>query len=128
MDKILEKIDLNQRKIETPQVYNGQFGAPSTSTEATRIALEITRILTENGLISAAKRSVPQWIALDAAAEMFGYSVSRFYHVYKNLGLLPSRASKRKLRFSRADLERVLKERQKIGPGRPRRIAIKERI
>jgi len=104
------------------------FSTQAPPTEATQIAIEITRILTENGLLSQATRSAPQWIALAAAAEMFGYSVSRFYHVYKNLGLLPSRASKRKLRFSRADLERVLKERQKIGPGRPRSVAIKERI
>lgn len=93
---------------------------------AARIALEVARVLRESGF-SVPSQKPSQWISLEEAAETFGYSVSRFYHVYKHLGLLPSRASKRKLRFHRQEVEDVLRERQRSSRGRPRQAATRER-
>lgn len=99
---------------------------PQHAPEATQIALEVARFLQANGLL--ALPPAPQaWIALEEAAKMFGYSVSRFYHVYKDLGLVPSRASKRKLRFNRAEIEKVLRDRQRVGSGRRPRQVLRER-
>jgi predicted DNA-binding transcriptional regulator AlpA len=78
----------------------------------------VTRLLEERGLAAQARPS--PWISLEEAAGAFGYSVSRFYHVYRTLGLAPSRASKRKLRFHRQEIEDVLRRRQRVGRGRPR--------
>lgn len=91
-----------------------------TALETTRLAHELARLLRENGLALAARTPPAPWISLEEAAEMFGYSVSRFYHVYSDLGLVPSRASRRKLRFSRAEIEKTLRDRQKCAPGRPK--------
>lgn len=94
--------------------------------DAARIAHEVARVLQESGF--AVPRQKPsQWISLEEAAETFGYSVSRFYHVYKHLGLVPSRASKRKLLFHRQEVEDVLRERQRSNRGRPRQAAPRER-
>ncbi len=95
--------------------------------EASLLALEVARVLRENGL-GAPPQPPSLWISLEEAAQMFGYSVSRFYHVYENLGLVPSRASQRKLRFNRLDVERTLRERQKTRRGRPRRSAMREKM
>ncbi len=86
--------------------------------DTARIVLEITRLLEARELAAQARHS--QWISLAEAAGAFGYSVSRFYHVYRSLGLTPSRASKRKLRFHRQDIESVLRNRQRPPRGRPR--------
>lgn len=94
--------------------------------DAARIALEVARVLQESGF-SVPGQKPSQWISLEEAAETFGYSVSRFYHVYKHLGLVPSRASKRKLRFHRQEVEDVLRERQRGSRGRPRQAAPRER-
>jgi predicted DNA-binding transcriptional regulator AlpA len=96
-------------------------------TAVSQLALEVARVLRENGL-AAPPQPPSLWISLEEAAEMFGYSVSRFYHVYNDLGLVPSRASQRKLRFNRQDVERTLRERQKTRRGRPRRHLLREKI
>ena len=93
--------------------------------DASRIALEVARVLRESGFAVPSQKP-SQWISLEEAAETFGYSVSRFYHVYKHLGLLPSRASKRKLRFHRQEVEDVLRERQRSSRGRPRHAVARE--
>lgn len=93
--------------------------------DASRIAFEVARVLQERGFAVPSQKP-PQWISLEEAAKTFGYSVSRFYHVYKHLGLVPSRASKRKLRFHRQEVEDVLRERQRNERGRPRRIVTRE--
>lgn len=90
------------------------------SDDAARIALEVARFLRQDGFGAASERP-PQWISLEEAAGIFGYSVSRFYHVYKKLGLVPSRASQRKLRFHRQEVEQALRDRQRAGRGRPRK-------
>jgi len=95
--------------------------------EASQLALEVARVLREGGLAAPPQPPSP-WISLEEAAQMFGYSVSRFYHVYDGLGLVPSRASQRKLRFNRHDVERILRERQKTRRGRPRRHVMREKI
>jgi hypothetical protein len=94
--------------------------------ETTRIALELSRLLSEKGLTLAARPSLSPWVSLEEAATMFDYSVSRFYHVYAGLGLVPSRASRRKLRFNRAEIEKTLRDRQKSAPGRPKRSVTRE--
>lgn len=93
--------------------------------DASRIALEVARVLRESGFAAPSQRP-QQWISLEEAAETFGYSVSRFYHVYKHLGLVPSRASKRKLRFHRQEIEDVLRDRQRTGRGRPHKNVTRE--
>lgn len=93
--------------------------------DVSRIAFEVARVLLESGF-AVPHEKPSQWISLEAAAKTFGYSVSRFYHVYKHLGLVPSRASKRKLRFHKQEVEDVLRERQRNERGRPRRIVTRE--
>lgn len=100
--------------------------APPAGADAATIALEVARVLQESGFAVPSQKP-SQWISLEEAAETFGYSVSRFYHVYKHLGLVPSRASKRKLRFHRQEIEDVLRERQRNERGRPRKIAMREK-
>jgi predicted DNA-binding transcriptional regulator AlpA len=97
------------------------------ATSASQFALEVARVLRESGLAAPLQPPSP-WISLEETARMFGYSVSRFYHVYEDLGLVPSRASQRKLRFNRQDVERTLRERQKTRRGRPRRHVMHEKI
>jgi len=97
------------------------------ATDASRLAFEVARLLRESGL-AGPPQPAPPWISLGEAAQIFGYSASRFYHVYDALGLVPSRASQRKLRFNRQDVERTLRERQKTRRGRPRRNPARERI
>lgn len=94
--------------------------------DVARIALEVARVLRESG----GKKRVPglDWIGLEEAAGMFGYSVSRFYHVYPCLGLVPSRASKRKLRFNRREVEAKLRECQRPPRGRPARHQLRTKI
>lgn len=96
-----------------------------TGADAARIALEVARVLRESGFAAPNHRPL-QWISLEEAAQTFGYSVSRFYHVYKHLGLVPSRASKRKLRFHRQEIEDVLRERQRNGRGRPHKTVTRD--
>lgn len=117
--------------IEAPAVIGSlkpKPAAPLQDVDATKIARELARILEEQGLVNAHREVVSQWINLDEAAAMFGYSVSRFYHVYEGLGLVPSRASQRKLRFNRQDIERTLRERQRMRRGRPRRSSLRMKI
>jgi|GEM_PF-4899908 len=97
-----------------------------SASRASQLAIEVARVLRESGL--AAPPTPLLWISLEEAAQMFGYSVSRFYHVYEGLGLVPSRASQRKLRFNRHDVERTLRERQRTRRGRPRRSSTRVKI
>lgn len=112
-----------------PEVVPSQTVTPRLDqpvADAARIALEVARVLRESGFAVPSQKS-PQWISLEEAAGTFGYSVSRFYHVYKHLGLVPSCASKRKLRFHRQEVEDVLRERQRGSRGRPRQVTTRER-
>ena len=104
----------------------GDASAGQPALETTRLALELARVLRENGLSLTSRPALSTWVSLEEAAEMFDYSVSRFYHVYAGLGLVPSRASRRKLRFNRADIEKTLRDRQRNGPGRPKRGVARE--
>ncbi len=109
-----------------PDAVPSQIQSPGLpASDAARIALEVARVLQEHGFAAPQQRP-SQWISLEEAANTFGYSVSRFYHVYKYLGLVPSRASKRKLRFHRQEVEETLRSRQQNGRGRPRRTVTHE--
>lgn len=58
----------------------------------------------------AAKNKEPDLLLADEVARRLRLSKWRFYHVYKDLGLVPVRRFGRKLLFPRAQVERLLGE------------------
>jgi hypothetical protein len=62
----------------------------------------------------ASKRKEPDLLLADEVARRLRLSKWRFYHVYKELGLVPVRRIGRKLLFRRAEVERLLA----LGPAR----------
>jgi len=86
-----------------------------------QIAAEVAKILAGAGLPVNHRPIEEPWVNLPEAARMLGYSSSRLYHIYDRLGLVPSRTSKRKLRFRRQEVEHLLILSRNRGAGRPRK-------
>lgn len=66
----------------------------------------------------AAKTKEPELLLADEVAVRLRLSKWRFYHVYKELGLVPVRGVGRKLLFPRVQVERLLGQ-ELPRPGRP---------
>jgi len=66
----------------------------------------------------AAKKQEPELLLADEVAKKLRLSKWRFYHVYKELGLVPVRGVGRKLLFPRVQVERLLGQ-EPPRPGRP---------
>lgn len=69
----------------------------------------------------AAKKKEPDLLLADEVAKKLRLSKWRFYHVYKDLGLVPVRRLGRKLLFPRAQVERLLGQ-EPVRPGRQAKI------
>jgi hypothetical protein len=67
-----------------------------------------------------AKKKEPDLLLADEVAKKLRLSKWRFYHVYKELGLVPVRRLGRKLLFPRAQVERLLGQ-EPARPGRQAR-------
>jgi len=84
-----------------------------------QIAAEVARILREDGILVSAPPDRQEWVDPPEAAKILGYSISRFYHIYDHLGLVPSRTSRRKMRFRRRDVDGLVILSQSRKAGRP---------
>lgn len=89
---------------------------------AVQIAKEaVLRLIAETS--RAAKKKEPDLLLADEVARRLRLSKWRFYHIYKELGLVPVRGVGRKLLFPREQVARVLGEVARPRPGRPRSVA-----
>lgn len=77
----------------------------------------VLRLIAEAARV--AKKKEPDLLLSDEVAKKLRLSKWRFYHVYKELGLVPVRRLGRKLLFPRAQVERLLGQE----PSRPGRQA-----
>lgn len=78
----------------------------------------VLRLIAEASRV--AKKKEPDLLLVDEVAKKLRLSKWRFYHVYKELGLVPVRGLGRKLLFPRVQVERLL-GREPARPGRPAR-------
>lgn len=96
-----------------------------------QIAIEVARILRETAIFASPPRPArTEWITLPEAAQILGYSTSRFYHIYGRLGLTPSRTSRRKMRFRRQDIDnfQTLCQNRKVNHSRHKRVPRQHRM